>query len=152
MTDEDRDIAIRTLVGEASNQGVAGLTAVEWVILNRAGWAPPTWWGETVGEVCRKHAQFSCWLGGPDTDRITNMSVDDSQYRSAAAVFDAAVNGQCPDPTGGATTYKVRGTKASWDPAVQGESPRSIGAHDFWRLDPRGHCLAFLDDQTTGVA
>lgn len=153
VTAADRDTAIRTLVGEASNQGAAGLTAVEWVILNRANWTPNAWWGDTVGGVCKKAWQFSCWNGGANTDRINAMTTDDPEYLAAATVFDAAIDGTTSDPTGGATTYKIRGTKASWDVAVQDETPRAIGVHDFWRLDPRGYCLAFFDSPTTeGVA
>lgn len=158
LSDDDIDIAIRTVVGEASDQGAAGMTAVAWVIRNRAEWAPSAWWGDSVVTVCKKHAQFSCWrpeLGGKpnaDCERIAAMREDAAEYLSARYVVLAVMDGTLPDPTGGATTYKVRGTKAQWDVAVSGMSPREIGAHDFWRLSPKGPCLAFLETPVQEVA
>jgi hypothetical protein len=133
------------------------MAAVAWVIRNRAQWdeeiAPDhpehEWWGVSVATVCMHPYQFSCWLGGADTLRIMNLKNYDPEYLAAEAVVRAVMDGTIPDPTGGATTYKVRGTPARWDKAVAGVAPRSIGAHDFWRLSPNGPCLAFLDEPLT---
>lgn len=136
----DRDFAIRTIAGEASDQGQKGQAAIAWVIRNRAEFQPTAWWGSDVGGVCRKRAQFSCWNGGKNTDRVKDLATTDDEYRDAAEVLDAVMNGDVPDPTGGATTYKVRGTSASWDKAVADVAPVEIGDHDFWRLMPNGTC------------
>lgn len=146
VSPSDRDVAIRTIVGEASNQGAEGMVAVAWVIRNRAEWSPAAWWGDSVGSVCRKAWQFSAWNGGPNTDRINALQITDHEYLSAASIFDAVFNGDIPDPTNGATTYKVCGTKASWDVAVADTPPCELGQHLFWRLDPKGPVLAFLSD------
>lgn len=157
-TPDDLDIAARVLDGEAGNQGAHGMAAVAWVILNRATWDEITadhpereWWGTTIGSVCRKPMQFSCLNGGANTDRIKALLPTSREYQTATVVLRQVIAGSVPDPTGGATTYKVRGTSASWDGAVAAVVPRSIGAHNFWRLSPDGKCLPFLNN-ATGVA
>lgn len=147
----DIDIGTRTLDGEAGNQGTDGLTAVAWVIRNRMTWAPYPWWGNTVETVCKKPWQFSAWNGGPDTERIKALKQTDAEYARARAVLLSVMSGGIPDLTGGATTYKVRGTPAEWDRAVAAFPPREIGIHDFWRLSDKGPCMAFLDESATGV-
>lgn len=150
LTSVDEDVATRTLVGEASDQSLEGQVSVAWVMRNRALWQPRAFWGSTITAVCQYPKQFSCWNGGENTDRIKSMPTADQQYQKALVVIRSVMAGQIPDPTCGATTYKVRGTPAMWDTAVQDMPPKSIGAHDFWRLDPRGPCLAFLTPDVGG--
>lgn len=134
------DVAARTVDGEAANQGADGMAAVAWVFRNRAQWKPAAWWGAHIVAVCVHPDQFSCWLPGPDRDRINALSRSGNEYLKACDIVQAVMDGTIPDPTGGATTYKVRGTLASWNDAVKDFPPRQIGAHDFWRLGPDGVC------------
>jgi N-acetylmuramoyl-L-alanine amidase len=143
--DADLDLAIRTVDGEARGESVAGQAAVAWVIRNRLEWAH-AWWGTSPSKVAEAKYQFSCWNGGTDTNYITNLSPLSEEYADIACVVKAVFAGASPDPTGGATTYKVTGTKASWDAAVAGRAPRVIGRHSFWRLSPYGEVLPFLED------
>lgn len=143
----DWDKAVRTIVGEASNQGADGMAAVAWVIRNRAEWVPSAWWGAHVAAVCSQPYAFSCWNPGDpnaNRDRVKALATTDHQYRAAATVLGDVMAGDLPDPTGGATHYKVHGTRASWDHAVSSREPRQIGDHDFWRLAPDGRCLPFV--------
>lgn len=141
FTSTDRDIAARTLSGEADDQGRAGKIAVAWVLRNRMEWTPSAWWGSSLGKVCQLPWQFSCWLPGADHDRIVAMQTSETCYVESLEVIDQVMAGLVPDPTGGSTTYKVRGTPASWDHAVEAQQPMEIGDHDFWCLAPNGTVL-----------
>lgn len=70
------EILARTLWGEARGEGVIGMEAVAWVVLNRRTVARQEarrqiqrfghlrkryWWGDTILKICRKPYQFSCW-------------------------------------------------------------------------------------------
>jgi N-acetylmuramoyl-L-alanine amidase len=129
-TSVDLDTAARTVFGEARGETVEGQIAVLWVIRNRV--LQPCWWGRTVTDVCLKPYQFSCWL--PSDPNSKKLQVVWELRDLAADVFA----GEHPDPTGGATHYKVTGTKASWDAAVaeRGIEPVVIGHHSFFKIGP----------------
>lgn len=130
--------AVRTVYGEARGESIEGQIAVAWVIRNRADWVVPSWWGHTVEQVCIKPFQFSCWnANDPNSKLLAELHPDNLHFTAIEnGVVKPVMGGQIPDPTGGATHYKVRGTKASWDAAVADIEPVRIGAHDFYRLGP----------------
>lgn len=139
---DDEDTEVRTLYGECRGEPLVGQQAVAWVIRNRAEWHPTAWWGDTIGRVCRKHAQFSCWSeadwNASNLAQMKALRPDDKHYVDLLAVIRSVNDGAVPDVTGGATHYRVKGTPATWDAAVQahGLHPTSIGHHDFYRLGP----------------
>lgn len=135
-TDDDLDTATRTIDGEARGEARTGQQAVAWVIRNRADWSPSAWWGKTITEVCKRHWQFSCWNGGPDTDHINALDPTSLEYQGISQLAKSVFDGLVDDPTNGATMYKVTGTTASWDNAVANIEPVIIGRHSFWRLAP----------------
>ena len=143
-TPADLDTTVRTVDGEAEGEGEIGQAAVAWVIRNRA--EHPSWEGTTPHDVCMKHFQFSCWNGGPDTDRILKLDPLCGRYQGIKSIVLDVFTGRWPDLTGGATEYKVTGTRASWDAAVASIPPRIIGHHSFWRLTPGGQVLPFIDE------
>src|SRR5574337_1556755 len=151
----DLDKTVRTVDGEARGEVQEGQAAVAWVVRNRATWdevldpghPEHEWWGVSPATVCTHPWQFSCWNGGPDTDHITSLLEDSQEYQAISVIVDSVFTGTTPDPTRGATTYKVAGTKASWDNAVAGVPPKQIGHHLFWRLSPHGTVLPLLDEQ-----
>lgn len=138
LSDDDIDAAVRTVYGEARNQPFEGQVAVAFVIRNRATWLPAAWWGHTIAGVCRKPFQFSCHnAGDPNCKIVSALSATSLLYTAIQnGVVKPVMAGVILDPTNGATMYKVRGTKASWDKAIANIEPMSIGAHDFWRLGP----------------
>ena len=138
LTDNDIDAAVRTVYGEARGEPFEGQIAVAWVIRNRAQWHPPAWWGHTVERVCYHPYQFSCHNANDPNRKLLDALSDKSLIYAALenGVVKPVMAGQIPDPTAGATMYKVRGTKASWDGAVSDMPPVEIGQHDFWRLPP----------------
>lgn len=150
MTDNDRDQTIRTLIGEARGEPLAGQEAVAWVIRNRAeiaasyvarrGRPHPLFGNGSLAGACRAPMQFSCWnAGDPNAEKIASWPVTKNPYRALGLLVDAvmaAPPGQ--DPTQGATHYFTaaapKGVK-TWPPAWALEMvPKGqIGAHLFAR-------------------
>lgn len=94
----DLEVVAKTLDGEAGNQGEQGQRAVANVVMRRAALG---WQGErTPRGVCLHPEQFSCWLGGHDTDRI--MASDNP---SCVTIAQLALAGSLADITDGATHY-----------------------------------------------
>src|SRR5260221_13647968 len=99
--------------------------------------ASPGWWGRTVEEVCHKPFQFSCWLASdPNRSKLASLSRSGPSYGELYAVCKSVIDGDTPDPTAGATHYKVTGTKASWDGevATRGIVPVVIDHHSFFKI------------------
>lgn len=106
----DLDLVIKTLDGEAGDQGYAGIQGVGSVILRRAQLG---WQGEkTVRGVCTHPKQFDCWGAGPDLDRITDVNY--SPPSDCITIAKQVLDGSLPDNTGGADSYIVTGTPCYW--------------------------------------
>lgn len=139
---DDLDVMIRTLSGECRSESHTGKVAVAWVIRTRAQWMPPAWWGHTVGKVCLKKSQFSCWSDAEwnanNKAHMIGLKVNDTEYLDLSRVCTEVLFGEVIDPTGGATHYKVTGTPAKWDSSVANLHPVAIGHHSFYRLGPHG--------------
>lgn len=145
VTDLDLDTLTRTLFGEARGEGEAGQIGVIHVVLNRL--RQPGWWSrhpgdgvpdDTIAAACREPYQFSCWNpADPNRTKLTALSRSAAAYLRLRALVEAVViDGVHPDPTGGATHYKVRGWPAAW---TEGRTPTAgIGKHDFYRIGLTG--------------
>jgi spore germination cell wall hydrolase CwlJ-like protein len=110
---EERDVAIRTMLGEAQNQGTAGMAAVAHVLRNRATSAGGAW-PKSIKGVALQDKQFSVWNngGGGWYGRTENPL-----YKKAGEIYDAVISGRHVDPTGGATHYySPAGMKAQGGP------------------------------------
>jgi len=119
----DLQVFAKTLDGEAGNQGYEGQQAVANVIMQRV---KMQWQHEaTVRGVCLHPSQFSCWLPGPDRDRI--MASTDPQCLEIAQL---AMDGNLPNIVEEADSYCVTGTICEWNekliPVVV------IGKHSFY--------------------
>lgn len=140
-----RDIAIRTILGEAAGESPLGQAAVAHVLLNRA--ADPRW-PSTLSEVALQPKQFSAWNKGAGGNHLVNKySPGDAAYERVGAVYDAVISGSIADPTGGATHYySPAGMQALVDQGAQsnllprwlqqenqrrGADPTTIGGHIF---------------------
>ena len=100
---DQRDIVIRTVLGEAAGEGPEGWAAVANVLKNRA--MDPRWPDE-VGAVALQPQQFSAWnKGAGGNSLVSSYSPDDPAYQRVGQVVDAVFGGQIPDNTGGATHY-----------------------------------------------
>lgn len=125
LSARDRDIAIKTILGEAANQGPDGMGAVAQVLENRLNAGG---YGDSLADVALQPGQFSAWngktgyAGGEGANDLINISGGKS-YESAAAALDRVFNSD-GDPTGGATNY--------WAPSGMegGRDPYWAKGHD----------------------
>lgn len=130
-TFSDMLVAARTIYGEARGESDQGKIAVAWVIRNRH--ESGKWFGEgTVGDVCRKREQFSCWNpDDPNRARIEALTPDDPMLQTCLWAALSVFCDKTADPTCGATHYQVTGTDAAW---ANGKVPVcTIGHHQFFR-------------------
>lgn len=148
LTPEERDIIIRTVLGEAAGESPEGRAAVIHVILNRAlsGRYP-----DNPAEVAtqgsdNQYAQFSAWNRVEDQGNLLprTASPGDQSYREVGALLDRVLAGDIPDPTGGATHYyspagMPEGRQPWWwedEMERQGGGVTEIGTHRF--ISPAG--------------
>jgi len=104
MLFEPVGILARTIYGEARGQGVAGMSAIASVVMNRVN--NPGWWGTNVIFVCLDDWQFSCWNNGdPNRKFIVAALETDLIFASAISIATKAVNGTLADSTNGADSY-----------------------------------------------
>lgn len=141
VSENDRDIGIRTMIAEAGGEGPEGMAAVAHVMINRVR---DKRYPKTIQEVALADKQFSVWNDGGSVP----LSYDTTSaiYKRASKVFDATVGGLHVDPTAGAVNYfsakgmkdlKDKGAQANlippWWNAAVAESGGSviIGNHEF---------------------
>jgi N-acetylmuramoyl-L-alanine amidase len=141
MNQWDYETMRRTLYGEARNQKFEEIVAIAWVIKNRALIPGPTWWGDSIAEVCLAPMQFSCWnKDDPNRKVIIRVQEGEKRFELCSLAARVVLEDVVPDPTSGATHYhtvaKPNGTK-TWPPAwVKGMEPRGQvggGAHLFYK-------------------
>ena len=130
------DVFARTLFGEASNQGRAGIEAVAAVIINRVNSRRHP---NTVRSVCLLRSQFEVWNEeAPNAVRSYSETTQTSSVlRLCFDIAQKALDGRLVDPTGGATLYysppamRPPYSKPSWNFDVLRLS-KQIGDHLFY--------------------
>jgi spore germination cell wall hydrolase CwlJ-like protein len=113
LTAQDRDIGIKTLLGEAGGEGAEGMAAVAHVLRNRAtsGQFPTS-----ITGVAMQAKQFSMWNDGGG--KYATISKDNPAYIKAGEIIDAVMGGKHVDPTNSATHYySPQGMKALYGDA-----------------------------------
>jgi hypothetical protein len=134
MTPQERDLAIRTMVTEAGNQGPAGMLAVANIIENRRRTGR---WGQSYADVILAKSQFEPWMAhvrGTANDP-RRISESDPRYRQAAELLDGARAGVLPDVTGGMTHFyapKAQAALGRSAPAWAKGPSKTIGDHVFF--------------------
>ncbi|MBR0668267.1 cell wall hydrolase [Roseomonas hellenica] len=131
--DRNVDLMARTILGEAANQGLTGMTAVGHVIQNRARAA-----GMSPEQVVLAGGQFEPW-GNPATQqRLLTIDPNSPQYRQARTIAEQVLAGQVEDPTRGGTHFFAPRAQAAlgrqpptW---AEGQEAQVIGDHNFYRL------------------
>jgi hypothetical protein len=133
-----RELAIRTVLGEAANEPPDGQAGVAAVIRNRmqAG----RYGGTDVPRVVTAPSQFEPWGTEAGRQRMFGYSPDSEPYKNAAAAVDR-VFGEGYDPTNGATHFYSPTAQAAlgrqppqW---AQGQEPQNIGRHAFYAPEGR---------------
>lgn len=145
LTSQQRDLLIRTIIGEAASEPFAGQQAVANVILNRANSGR---YGNSVADVILAPNQFEPW--STRKNELLAIPQTSNTYQTAALALDAALKG---DQTGGATHFfsrevmNDRGGAPDWYTRTQGNgSWRDIGGHVFGQADGQG---TMRDDRGT---
>lgn len=126
LTPYQKDILIRTALGEARGEGVEGMADVIQVILNRAksGDFP-----SDPAAVALQPNEFSTWNTGKGGNNPQQFSVNSDVYRSGLRALDSVLSGSRPDYTGGALFYKT--------PAVS--SPFHDRQNKYGTIERNGH-------------
>lgn len=133
-----RDLAIRTIYGEAANEPDDGQAAVAAVIRNRiqAG----RYGGDNVESVVRARNQFEPWNTPQGQFRMMSLRPEDPRYERIGAIVDRVFSGEAPDPTNGATHFFSPTAQAALGRNVpawaQGEG-QPIGRHTFYAPEGR---------------
>lgn len=129
--DSDVDKVVRTVYGEASNQGAEGHQAVAAVIRNRALNS-----GRGYGEVVAEKGQFEPWSDPKAKARMLALRQDDPAYQAILANVQPVLNGDV-DPTGGADHFYSPKTQAALGrpkPSWDNGAGQDIGDHRFFRI------------------
>lgn len=145
--DQDVDVLARTLWGEARGEDRIGREMVANVVMNRVAIAQkhlertgaPYWWGSTPAEVCLKPWQFSCWNeNDPNRPQVEAATEADPVFAECLEIARAAVAGELPDRTNGATHYANMpllvklGAAPNW--ATWSRLVAHHGRHSFFRV------------------
>jgi spore germination cell wall hydrolase CwlJ-like protein len=129
----DADVLARTLYGEARGEGVSGMSAIAWVVVNRVkreGGRFP----DTVTGVCKQLYQFSCWSrNDPNYALCHAVTESDPSFSLALWVAAGVLAGQVPDNTGSADHYHAVSmrTYPAW--AAKMRKTARIGGHVFYK-------------------
>jgi N-acetylmuramoyl-L-alanine amidase len=129
----DAEVLARTLYGEARGEGIAGMTAIAWVVVNRAKHVGVRF-PDTISGVCKQRAQFTCWSpSDPNAKLCAAVTEADPSFALALYVAMAVLTGQVEDNTGGADHYFVTNMKnpPSWRSDMK--FLKRIGAHSFYK-------------------
>jgi hypothetical protein len=132
ISPQDRDLMIRTVIGEAGNQPPDGQAAVAHVILNRVN--DGGYGGSTPSDVVLAPNQFEPWQ--TRASELSNISPTSGAYQSAANIVDGVISGNIKDPTDGATHFLnadvVRQRRGGSLPSWASGGGQKIGDHTFY--------------------
>ena len=137
MSSDARDLAIRTIYGEAGGEPATGQAGVAAVLKNRLAGGQ---YGGDMQSVILAPKQFSLWnKGDPAGDNARKLSPDSPSYQKIGQIYDGVMSGQIPDPTGGATHYyNPNVASPGWGPKLAQQNDVRIGNHRFVGTGPAG--------------
>lgn len=122
---------IRTVLGEAGNQGPQGQAAVASVILNRVAAGR---YGKTASDVVLAPNQFEPW--STRAKELQGYKPDSAAYKNVGDIVDMVASGDVPDQTSGATHFLnadiVRQRTGGSLPSWASKPIAKIGAHTFY--------------------
>jgi hypothetical protein len=115
VSPQDRDLMIRTIIGEAGGQDLEGMAGVANVITNRLSSGK---YGKSGADVVLAPNQFEPWSNrGAE---LLGYDPSSDAYKNAGAVLDGILAGNVKDNTGGATHF--------YAPKLQSQLGRSTPA------------------------
>jgi tape measure domain-containing protein len=124
----ERELGIRTAIGEALSESDKGIAAVISVIKNRYGSGK---FGDSITDVITAPKQFSVWNeGNPAGAMARGIKIGSPEWNRVAAIYDGVMSGAIPDSTGGSVNYANIRNVDRWQPWMGGLDTK-IGAHSF---------------------
>lgn len=96
----DRDLMIRTIMGEAGGQDPEGMSGVANVIANRLASGK---YGKTGSDVVLAPNQFEPWSSRGS--ELLGYDPNSDGYKNAGAILDGVLSGKIADTTAGATHF-----------------------------------------------
>lgn len=139
-----RDIIIRTIIGEAADQPDIGKAAVAHVVLNRLNAGN---YGKTPTEVVLAPKQFEPWESRAGA--LATIPRTSKIYQSVGDIVDSVSSGNIPDPTSGAThfanvkTVQDRGNNKAMSWINNMQNVTRIGDHTFGNADGPPKAMGF---------
>ena len=133
LTPYQRDILIKTALGEARGEGLDGMAAVLNNILNRANSGR---YPSDPAEVALQPKQYSTWNKGEGGNNPQQFKPGTKAYETAAQVLDGIASGVIPDNTGGALFYHANSISPSWANSVKTNGTLRVGNHTFYPTHP----------------
>lgn len=139
----DEEIAAYTLLGEAGGEGPDGMAAVMHVIKNRAG---SSGYPNSLSAVALQNGinkktgervyQFTAWSPKHGNKPTAKYKKNSKEFKQALSIVQSVMNGDIPDPTGGALNYYANDglnaiNEPGWFPAVATAGTQQIGNHVF---------------------
>jgi hypothetical protein len=139
----DRDAMIRTVIGEAGNQGPEGMAAVAHSVMNRVVSGR---YGNSPAEVVLAPGQYEPW----QTRRGELLSYNPASpaYQKAGQIVDAVASGEVPDSTNGATHFLQKETvlqRRGSLPAWASKPVAQVGAHTFYAPEGKASASTAID-------
>lgn len=132
LTQRQKDILARTLLGEARGEGVQGMEAVAHVIANRANSGR---YPSDPEAVALQPKQFSVWNAGEGGGK-TNYDRNSREYETAIQAVERVFSGQAPDPTNGALFYHTPAVNPNWSREANRYGTTQLGNHIFYNGRP----------------
>lgn len=132
LSEYQRDILARTILGEARGEGPQGMAAVAQVILNRANSGK---FPNDPAKVALQDKQFSVWNSGEGGGK-TQYNKGSDEYQNALRIIDSVASGQVPDITNGALYYHTPDVSPKWSTGVNQYGTNQIGNHIFYNGRP----------------
>lgn len=128
-TSYDKEILIKTVLGEAAGEGEQGMAAVAHVVVNRT---EDKRWGGSISKVALEDKQFSAWNKGEGGNNPDKWQPGTEAWRRAESVVDAVLAGRHVDPTNGAVNYYApKGMDGGIAPSWSTGKGIKIGSHFF---------------------
>lgn len=138
LDQRSRDLAIRTIYGEAAAEPDDGKLAVAAVIKNRLNTGK---FGDSVPAVVLAPNQFEPWMRPDGRARMMALKPGTPEYDKIGSMVDQVFSDQAPDPTNGATHFYAPQAQAAlgrqpprW---AANQQPLNIGRHAFYAPNGR---------------
>ena len=151
LTPQQRDLLIRTIIGESAHEPMQGQLGVAYTILNRLNSGR---YGSSLEDVIFAKSQFEPWA----TRRVELLKIPQTSdvYQAASIAADAALGGSMEDPTGGATHFYAprvmegRGGEPFWAQNMRANgTARQLGNQIFGQADMPADGSASVPSENT---